>query len=71
MRKSISIWSFYGNWNLEEKLRLAKSAGFSGFEIDLSEDGPVNLKSTAADLKSVRKQADKSDVLLSGLATGL
>jgi len=27
MKKSISIWSFYGNWNLEEKLRLARAAG--------------------------------------------
>ncbi|MDR3459645.1 MAG: sugar phosphate isomerase/epimerase [Verrucomicrobiae bacterium] len=71
MRKSISIWSFYGNWNLGEKLQLAKSAGFTGFEIDLSEDGPVNLKSTAADLKAVRQQAEKSGVVLSGLATGL
>jgi hexulose-6-phosphate isomerase len=71
MKKSISIWSFYGNWNLEEKLRLAKAAGFEGFEVDLSEDGPVNLKSTTADLKAVQALAEKCGVALSGLATGL
>jgi L-ribulose-5-phosphate 3-epimerase len=71
MKKSISIWSFYGNWNLEEKLHLAKAAGYEGFEIDLSEDGPVNLRSTAADLKAVRVAAERSGVALSGLATGL
>lgn len=71
MKKSISIWSFYGNWNLEQKLRLAREAGFAGFEIDLSEDGPVNLKSTAAELKAVRALADQCGVALSGLATGL
>ncbi|MCU0771708.1 MAG: sugar phosphate isomerase/epimerase [Verrucomicrobia bacterium] len=71
MKKSISIWSFYGNWNLEQKLRLAKEAGFTGFEIDLSEDGPANLKSTAEELKAVRVLADKCGLLLSGLATGL
>lgn len=71
MKKSISIWSFYGQWNLEEKLRLAKDAGFEGFEIDLSEDGPVNLKSSVADLKAVRALAEKCGVTLSGLATGL
>jgi hexulose-6-phosphate isomerase len=71
MKKSINIWSFYGNWNLEEKLRLAKAAGFEGFEIDLSEDGPVNLASTAADLKAVRALAERCGVTLSGLATGL
>jgi len=71
MKKSISIWSFYGNWSLEEKLRLAKDAGFVGFEIDLSEDGPVNLKSTTAELKAVRALAEKCGVQLSGVATGL
>ncbi len=71
MKKSISIWSFGGNWSLEEKLRLAKEAGFAGFEIDLIEDGPVNLKSTASDLKAVRALAEKCGVQLSGLATGL
>lgn len=71
MKKSISIWSFYGNWNLEEKFRLAKEAGFEGFEIDLSEDGPVNLKSSADDLRKVRAAAENAGIALSGLATGL
>lgn len=71
MKKSISIWSFYGDWNLEQKLALAKEAGFEGFEIDLSEDGPVNLKSSDADLRAVRAKADKAGLPLSGLATGL
>lgn len=71
MKKSISIWSFYGDWNLEQKLQLAKEAGFAGFEIDLSEDGPVNLSSTPADLRAVRALAEKTDLPLSGLATGL
>ncbi len=71
MKKSISIWSFGGNWSLEEKLRLAKAAGFAGFEIDLTEDGPVNLKSPPADLKTVRTLAEKCGVEISGLATGL
>ena len=71
MKKSISIWSFYGNWNFEEKLRLARAAGFEGFEIDLSENGPVNLESTAADLRAVGALVEKCGVALSGLATGL
>jgi hexulose-6-phosphate isomerase len=71
MKKSISIWSFYGEWNLEQKLRLAKDAGFTGFEIDLSEDGPVHLNSSIEDLKAVRTVAEKCGMHLSGLATGL
>ena len=71
MKKSISIWSFHGQWNLEEKLRLAQAAGFEGFEIDLSEDGPVNFGTSAADLNALRLLAEQCGVQLSGLATGL
>jgi L-ribulose-5-phosphate 3-epimerase len=71
MKKSISIWSFYGDWNFEQKLALAKEAGFEGFEVDLSEDGPVNLGSTANELAAVRSAAEKEGLTLSGLATGL
>ncbi len=71
MKKSISTWSFYGNWNLEQKLQLAKDAGFKGFEIDLTEDGPVNLQSSEGNLSAVRKLADKIGIQFSGLATGL
>jgi L-ribulose-5-phosphate 3-epimerase len=71
MKKSISIWSFYGEWSLAEKFRLAREAGFAGFEIDLSESGPVNLRSSDAELTAVRSLADRHGIELSGLATGL
>ncbi len=71
MKKSISIWSFYGQHDLRGKLVLAKKAGFAGFEIDLSEDGPVNIKSSPGDLVAVRRMADEVGLVLSGLATGL
>ncbi len=71
MKKSISIWSFYGKGTYEDKLKLAREAGFDGFEIDLSEDGPVNLRSTQRDLAKVRAAADKAGLELTGLATGL
>lgn len=71
MKKSISIWSFPGEMPLETKLRLAKEAGFAGFEIDLSDGGPVQLGSTPQDLAMIRGLADKLGLELSGLATGL
>jgi len=71
VKKSINIWSFCGDWPLEEKLRLARDAGFPGFEIDLSDSGPVALASTPAELASVRRLADRVGIELSGLATGL
>jgi len=71
MKKSIGICCFYGNWSIEEKFVLAKESGFTGFEIDLSEDGPVNLKSTPEDLKSFRALAEKHGLELSGLMSFL
>jgi hexulose-6-phosphate isomerase len=71
MKKSVGICCFYGNWNIEEKFVLAKEAGFTGFEIDLSEDGPVNLKSTPQELKEFRALAEKHGLELSGLMSFL
>jgi L-ribulose-5-phosphate 3-epimerase len=71
MKKSISIWSFSGPGSLAEKLRLAREAGFAGFEIDLSDDGPLTLASKPEEIAAVRALADRSGVELSGLATGL
>ena len=48
MRKSISIWSFSPTLSLTDRLRLAREAGFDGFEVDLSDDGPLTPGSSAA-----------------------
>ena len=71
MKKSVGICCFYGNWTIEEKFLLAKEAGFQGFEIDLSEDGPVNLKSTKGELEAFRVLAEKHGLELSGLMSFL
>src|SRR5689334_4511071 len=71
MRKSISIWSFPTNLSLAETLKLAREAGFDGFEIDLSEDGPLTSDSSRQEVEAVRELSERSGVQLSGLATGL
>lgn len=71
MKASISTWSFPFSMDLEEKLRLARAAGFAGFELDFTENGPVNLESTAADLQAIRRQVEAHGLEISGLATGL
>ena len=71
MRKSINIWSFPATLSLADKFRLAHEAGFDGFEIDLSEDGPLTLSSSLDDITTVRTLAEQSGIQLSGLATGL
>lgn len=71
MKKSISTWSFPETFSLAEKLRLAREAGFEGFEIDLSDDGPLTPASSAREIDAVRALAEQSGMQLSGLATGL
>ncbi len=71
MKKAISIWSFPEGGSLEEKLRLAREAGFAGFEPDLSESGAVRLDSTPEQLHAVRALAERCGIELSALATGL
>lgn len=71
MKKSISIWSFYGDWNLKEKMELAKDAGFEGIEVDVSGDGPINLDSSDEEIDRVGELAAETGLALSGLATGM
>jgi hexulose-6-phosphate isomerase len=71
MKKAISIWSFPGEWTLERKLAVAREAGFAGFEIDLTETGPVGLDSAPDPLRAVRRTVESAGLQISGLATGL
>ncbi|MEI6464172.1 MAG: sugar phosphate isomerase/epimerase family protein [Verrucomicrobiota bacterium] len=71
MKKAISIWSFPFEWPLERKLAVAREAGFTGFEIDLTDAGPVALTSTPRALRAVRRKVEATGLQLSGLATGL
>jgi L-ribulose-5-phosphate 3-epimerase len=71
MKKAISTWSFPSDWTLDRQLATARDAGFAGFEIDLTEAGPVGLKSTASEVQAVRKKIEAAGLQVSGLATGL
>ena len=71
MKKSINIWSFYGDWDLKQKMQIAKDAGFEGFEIDVSGDGPINLDTSDEELDQIAEQASDIGITLSGLATGM
>src|ERR1700733_6441754 len=71
MKKSISIWSFPATLAFTDKLQLAREAGFEGFEIDLSDDGPLTLNSSLKEVAAICLLAERNGVQLSGLATGL
>lgn len=62
---------FSASITLAEMFRLAREAGFAGFEIDLSEGGPLTLASSPSEIAEVRALAERNGIELSGLATGL
>lgn len=71
MKASISTWSFPFSMSLEDKLKLAREAGFEGFELDYTEDGAIRPESTPAELQEVRALVESHGLEISGLATGV
>jgi hexulose-6-phosphate isomerase len=73
MKKSINQWAFPypDRMNLEECLRLAKSAGFDGIELNYDLDNDLSPKSGTAEYHKIRKLADQIGIRISGLCSFL
>jgi L-ribulose-5-phosphate 3-epimerase len=69
--KSISFWSFPAGLPLKEVFKRAKAAGFEAVELTLEAEGEITLKSTAAELKAIRKLAESMGLCTPTFATGL
>ena len=70
MKKGISIWSF-AEGSLETCFQLAKKAGFDGVEVALAETGEINLESTREDIIKIKRTAEKAEIELYSVASGL
>lgn len=71
MKKGINQWSFPSGYSLNDCIKLAKKAGFDGFEPAFDETGAICLESTDADIREVKAMADAQGLALSSLASGL
>src|SRR6185436_3988376 len=73
MKKSINQWAFPypERMNLEECLRLAKSAGFDGIELNYDLDNDLSPKSGTREFEAIRKLADKIGIAISGVCSFL
>ncbi len=79
MRKSISEWSFLPNLSMEERMRLARDAGFEGIEIALNEDtdgsqkelGLLCLDSTDEQIAEIVALAESVGIEIASVACGL
>jgi L-ribulose-5-phosphate 3-epimerase len=70
MKKGISIWAFTEP-SLEKCFALAKKYGYDGVELALAETGDVNLSSTKEDMDKIKSMAEKYELELYSIATGL
>ena len=73
MKKSINLWAFPypEKMNLEQCLRLAKSAGFDAVELNYDLDNDLSPKSGAKEYAAIRALADKIGIQVSGLCSFL
>ncbi|HML47371.1 MAG TPA: sugar phosphate isomerase/epimerase family protein [Clostridia bacterium] len=71
MKKGINVWSFPADLTIEQRIRLAKKAGFDGIELALNLTGPLSLESDEAEIKGYRALADEIGIELISLASGL
>ena len=73
MKKSINLWAFPypEKMNLEQCLRLAKSAGFDAIELNYDLDNDLSPKSGAKEYAAIRALADNIGIQISGLCSFL
>ena len=60
-----------GDWTLAKCFDSAREAGFESIEINLAEDGELNMDTTESEVKEIVRSAKASGVELSSLSTGL
>lgn len=71
MKKSISQWSFPGDWKIEKCMRLAKEVGFHAIELAVGEEGEITLESGKKDIEKIKDLSRDTGLEISSLATGL
>ena len=71
MNKGINIWSFSENKTIEECIIIARNAGFDGIELALNETGDLSLLSSNDEILEYRRLAEKNEIQLPSLSTGL
>ncbi|RED64441.1 sugar phosphate isomerase/epimerase family protein [Cohnella phaseoli] len=71
MKKGINAWSFPAGMGAKECIRLAKSAGFDGIELELAETGELSLAGGEKEALELKAYAKETGIELSSLASGL
>ncbi|HOC68815.1 MAG: D-tagatose 3-epimerase [Candidatus Hydrogenedentes bacterium ADurb.Bin101] len=71
MLTGINQWAFPKDMTAEDALKLAARLGYQSFELCVGEDGPVPLGISEAEATALRRVADRFNIVLSTVGTGL
>ena len=71
MKPAINQWAFPNGMSAAEAITLAKTIGFSAFEVCVGEDGPTRLDATEAEITAIRKHAEREGIRLCSVGSGL
>ncbi len=73
MKKSINLWAFPypDQMSLRDCLKLAKDAGFEGVELNYDLESELSPKAGPAELRAIRKMAEETGIVISGLCSFL
>lgn len=71
MKASMSIWSFPGDYSLEQVADLAAAAGFDGIELAISETGRLGLDSSRTEAEKVRALFESKGLGIANFANGM
>ncbi|MBP8131649.1 MAG: TIM barrel protein [Candidatus Hydrogenedentes bacterium] len=71
MLRGVNQWAFPAGMPPEKAMSLAAEAGLEAFEICLGEDGPTPIAIAEDELVALRRHADKLNLRLGSIATGL
>ena len=71
MKKAVNMWAFPEGYTPEACMRLAKRAGFDGFEPAFGERGRISPESRDAELREYRTFAEDLGIEIASLACGL
>ncbi|MDO8588365.1 MAG: sugar phosphate isomerase/epimerase family protein [Armatimonadota bacterium] len=71
MKIGINAWTFPANLSIPQGFRVAKSGGFDCVELNLAEEGYLNMGSSEAEVKALADGAHNMSLELRSISTGM
>jgi L-ribulose-5-phosphate 3-epimerase len=71
MKKGINLWCFPSEWPFEEKIKVAKQAGFQGIELNVEQEGHLTLEATHQHLRDIKSLVEQHHMEITSISSNL